>query len=438
MSNIEQGPLEMEVDDAGSSLIKSFPSYPLYTLTSATLEKPSYNLSIELAQLIHRLIMLTNRLIIPECTRVLGIQDNLEEIVKRSIGEKNLENPALYRRLRSILKWNDKGKYSLTEKELNKMENKNKNILTSLETKVDEAKASAGDMEVFKARWEVAQFSAKSLSKEEAIEAYRKVLKLPKLSNGKKIDALMESSRVACFYDDRETNIEILERISKLVDNTVDWDRRNRLMVYNAISKLQSRDLKSASSLLLKEISTFSCVEMCSYKDFLVYAILCNTLYLSRNELKAKIINTSEIHIISQAIPQISDVVFSLYNCNYNDYLSALVNLEPFLVADRFLQRHAGFILRELHVLGYKQFLDAYKSVTLESMSSIFGIGKDFLDAQLVRFISAGRLSAKIDKVSGVVDTNRPDNKNELYKRIIREGDLLLNRMQKLSKIIDI
>jgi len=227
-------------------------------------------------------------------------------------------------------------------------------------------------------------------------------------------------------------------QISKLVDNTVDWDRRNRLMIYNAISKLQSRDLKSASSLLLKEISTFSCVEMCSYKDFLVYAILCNTLYLSRSELKAKIINTSEIHIISQAIPQISDVVFSLYNCNYSDYLNALVNLEPFLVADRFLQRHAGFILRELHVLGYKQFLDAYKSVTLESMSSIFGIGKDFLDAQLVRFISAGRLSAKIDKVSGVVDTNRPDNKNELYKRIIREGDLLLNRMQKLSKIIDI
>jgi len=213
MSNIEQGPLEMEVDDAGSSLIKSFPSYPLYTLTSATLEKPSYNLSIELAQLIHRLIMLTNRLIIPECTRVLGIQDNLEEIVKRAIGEKNLENPALYRRLRSILKWNDEGKYSLTEKELNEMENKNKKTLTNLETKVDEAKASAGDMEVFKARWEVAQFSAKSLSKEEAIEAYRKVLKLPKLSNGKKIDALMESSRVACFYDDRETNMEILDRV---------------------------------------------------------------------------------------------------------------------------------------------------------------------------------------------------------------------------------
>lgn len=438
MNNIEQGPVEMEVDDAGSSLIKSSPSYPLYTLTSATLEKPSYNLSIELAQSIHRLIMLTNRLIIPEYARVLGIQDNLEEIVKHAIGKKNLENPALYRRLRSILKWNDEGKYSLTEKELNEMENKNKKTLTNLETKVDEAKASAGDMEVFKARWEVAQFSAKSLSKEEAIEAYRKVLKLPKLSNGKKIDALMESSRVACFYDDRETNMEILDRISKLVENTVDWDRRNRLMIYNAISKLQSRDLKSASSLLLKEISTFSCVEMCSYKDFLVYAILCNTLYLSRNELKAKIINTSEIHTISQVIPQISDVVFSLYNCNYSDYLNALANLEPFLVADRFLQRHAGFILRELHVLGYKQFLDAYKSVTLESMSSIFGIGKDFLDAQLVRFISAGRLSAKIDKVSGVVDTNRPDNKNERYKRIIREGDLLLNRIQKLSKIIDI
>merc|ERR1712037_57052 len=99
------------------------------------------------------------------------------------------------------------------------------------------------------------------------------------LSNGKKIDALMESSRVACFYDDRETNMEILDRISKLVDNTKDWDRRNRLMIYNAISKLQSRDLKSSSSLLFQGISTFSCFEMCSYRDFLVYTILCNTFY---------------------------------------------------------------------------------------------------------------------------------------------------------------
>jgi len=65
---------------------------------------------------------------------------------------------------------------------------------------VEEAKESAGDMEVMDARVQVARFAAKSLTKDEALEAYKKLLELPKISSGKKIDALMESSRVASFY----------------------------------------------------------------------------------------------------------------------------------------------------------------------------------------------------------------------------------------------
>ena len=99
----------------------------------------------------------------------------------------------------------------------------------------------------------------------------------------------------------------------------------------------------------------------------------------------------------------------TLYDCDYKGYLHAMVDLQPILVADRYLQPHSGYIMRELHVLGYKQFLDSYKSVTLESMAASFGVGTEYLDLQLIRFIAAGRLTAKIDKFGGVVETNRPD-----------------------------
>ena len=45
------------------------------------------------------------------------------------------------------------------------------------------------------------------------------------------------------------------------------------------------------------------------------------------------------------------------------------------------------------------QFLDSYKSVTLSSMADAFGVSVDFIDGELVEFIVAGRLPAKIDKV---------------------------------------
>ena len=71
-------------------------------------------------------------------------------------------------------------------------------------------------------------------------------------------------------------------------------------------------------------------------------------------------------------------------------------------------------------------------------MAKSFGVGTDYLDLQLSRFISNGRLSAKIDKYGGVVETNRPDWKNARYQEMIQKGDLLLNRIQKLGRVVDL
>jgi 26S proteasome regulatory subunit N7 len=41
-------------------------------------------------------------------------------------------------------------------------------------------------------------------------------------------------------------------------------------------------------------------------------------------------------------------------------------------------------------------------------------------------------------QVGGIIETKRPDQKNALYLETIRRGDLLLNRVQKLSRVIDV
>jgi 26S proteasome regulatory subunit N7 len=43
-----------------------------------------------------------------------------------------------------------------------------------------------------------------------------------------------------------------------------------------------------------------------------------------------------------------------------------------------------------------------------------------------------------IDKVARVVETNRPDAKNAQYQESLREGDNLLNSIQKLSRVINV
>jgi 26S proteasome regulatory subunit N7 len=96
------------------------------------------------------------------------------------------------------------------------------------------------------------------------------------------------------------------------------------------------------------------------------------------------------------------------------------------------------YYLREIRGAAYTQYLESYKSVRLDQMAAALGLGVDFLDRELSEFIVSGRLHCKIDKVAGVLETNRPDARNALYQQSIRQGDLLLNRIQKLSKVAEI
>jgi 26S proteasome regulatory subunit N7 len=69
-------------------------------------------------------------------------------------------------------------------------------------------------------------------------------------------------------------------------------------------------------------------------------------------------------------------------------------------------------------------------------MARTFGVSAGFLDAELSRFIASGRIPAKIDAVSGIVETSRPDSKNAQYLQVLKQGDALLNKVQKLSRVV--
>ena len=59
-------------------------------------------------------------------------------------------------------------------------------------------------------------------------------------------------------------------------------------------------------------------------------------------------------------------------------------------------------------------------------------------NSELSELISAGRITCKIDKVQGIVESERMDERNNLYKQALKQGDLLLNHVQKLSRVIDV
>jgi 26S proteasome regulatory subunit N7 len=164
---------------------------------------------------------------------------------------------------------------------------------------------------------------------------------------------------------------------------------------------------------------------------------LCALLHLDRQQLRDKVAQAPEFVKPRSNGDPTCRAVDALLDGSYRAYFEALVDIHAEHLRSSILSSHAAYCLRELRVRGYKQLLQSYRSVKLDVMARSFGVTTDFIDRELARFIALGRLPCKIDKVNGVVEMQRPDAKAESYALSLKQGDALLNRVQKLARVIN-
>lgn len=78
-------------------------------------------------------------------------------------------------------------------------------------------------------------------------------------------------------------------KCSSLIEEGGDWDRRNRLKVYQGTYCIVIRDFKAAANFFLDTISTFTSYELMDYETFVRYTVYISMISLPRNELRDKV-----------------------------------------------------------------------------------------------------------------------------------------------------
>lgn len=330
------------------------------------------------------------------------------------------------------------GQLSSDEKLIHTMRTVNDAKLTELNDKIDENEKAFGDSEVRESYLAKAQYLCAIGDREQALTWLRKTYEKT-VTLGHRLDLIFYQLRLGLFYLDQDLVERNLDKAKTLVDEGGDWDRRNRMKVYQGLRAMSIRDFKSAAELFLDTVATFTSYELMDYQTFVTYTVICCIVALERPKLREKVIRGSEILEILHGLPLIKEYLFSLYECRYADFFRCLATIEENLLSkDRYFAPHASYYVREMRIIAYNQLLQSYSSLTLKGMAQAFGCSDTFLDKELSRFIASGRLNCKIDKVRGIIETTRPDSKNFLYQEVIKKGDLLLNRVQKLSRVINI
>lgn len=83
--------------------------------------------------------------------------------------------------------------------------------------------------------------------------------------------------------------------IYSLIEEGGDWDRRNRLKVYQGLYCVAIRDFKQAAELFLDTVSTFTSYELMDYKTFVTYTVYVSMIALERPDLREKVTTISLI-----------------------------------------------------------------------------------------------------------------------------------------------
>ncbi|XAR49103.1 hypothetical protein NMG60_11032172 [Bertholletia excelsa] len=309
--------------------------------------------------------------------------------------------------------------------------------LKKLDEKIADAEENLGESEVREAHLAKSLFFIQIGDKEKALEQL-KVTESKTVAVGQKMDLVFYTLQIGFFHMDFDLISKSIDKAKNLFEEGGDWERKNRLKVYEGLYCMSTRNFKRAANLFLDSISTFTTYELFPYDTFIFYTVLTSIISLDRVSLKQKVVDAPEILTVIGKIPHLSDFLNSLYDCQYKSFFSAFAGLTEQIKLDRYLHPHFRYYMREVRTVVYSQFLESYKSVTIEAMAKAFGVSVEFIDLELSRFIAAGKLHCKIDKVAGVLETNRPDAKNALYQATIKQGDFLLNRIQKLSRVIDL
>jgi 26S proteasome regulatory subunit N7 len=77
--------------------------------------------------------------------------------------------------------------------------------------------------------------------------------------------------------------------VRRLIEKGGDWDRRNRLKVYQGLHAVSIRQFARGGTLLLDALSTFTASELIPYNDFVALAVIAGALTLGRVDLKKKV-----------------------------------------------------------------------------------------------------------------------------------------------------
>jgi len=206
--------------------------------------------------------------------------------------------------------------------------------LVKLDKKIEDAKEREGDVDVRdailnKAEWLKEEAQDYPEAEKFFRDAYEK-------SGGasRKMEILFEVLLMNLEKSDLEAVKKDVHTCKDLVEQGADWDKKNKLKIFEGVYCMLIRDFKSAADLFLSSIATFTCTELMEYKTFIFYAVVMAMVTQDRKTIKKEVIHSPDVLSCIRDIPHLKQFSESFYNCEYKTFFEAFVEIIDAVKAD--------------------------------------------------------------------------------------------------------
>lgn len=96
-----------------------------------------------------------------------------------------------------------------------------------------------------------------------------------------------------------------------------DWDKKNKLKIFEGVYLMMIRDLKGAAELFMNSIATFTCTELMTYTQFIWYAVITSMVSVDRKTLRKEVVNSPDVISNIRDLPHLKQFLESFYGCDY-------------------------------------------------------------------------------------------------------------------------
>lgn len=175
--------------------------------------------------------------------------------------------------------------------------------IKNFDAKIEDAKEQQGDVEVRDAILDKAAFlkeEARDYPEAERVfrEAYAKTG-----GASKKMEILFEIMLMNIEKFDIDALKKDVAQCKELVEQGADWDKKNKLKIFEGVYCMLIRDLNRAADLFISSIATFTCVELMSYRDFVFYTVVTAMVTQERKMIRKEVVHSPDILAVIRDIP---------------------------------------------------------------------------------------------------------------------------------------